>query len=359
MMDTPLQREEARIRESRMSAYRTAVLTAEPRITPTDTDGRSKNLMRPRTLKGVIGQQQAKELLTAGIARSRRTGEPMPHTLLTGSAGTGKTTLAHVIAHELDVEVYQFEAPLSHDTMVELADVMNDGDVLFLDEIHQQSLGDRRGRQATLQPEALYGVMEDKTLATATGVLAFPSITMIGATTDPGRLPEAFLSRFPLKPRLVEYTEADMVLMAARNAHVLDLKIVRSAARLFAGASRFTPREMNNLVTNAALWATGTIRLPDAERTLELCSLTHDGLTVDMVNMLTFLLTRGRRQTQQGVRYQASLSTIATAIGLSRDTKAVQLYVEPWLIRRGFVQVAHSGRVLTDAGIQRAGELAS
>ena len=70
---------------------------------------------------------------------------------------------------------------------------------------------------------------------------------MIGATTDPGRLPEAFLSRFPLRPRLVDYTEDDMILMSARNALAVNLKIVRSAARLFAGASRYTPREMNNL----------------------------------------------------------------------------------------------------------------
>lgn len=359
MLDTPLQREERRIREARMSAYRTAVAEAPPRVTATSTDARSMNLMRPRTLKGVIGQQQPKELLTAAIERTRRTGEPMPHTLLTGPGGTGKTTLAHVVAHELGVEVYQFEAPLSHGTMIELAATMNDGDVLFLDEVHQQALGDRRGRDATLQPEALYGVMEDRTLPTATGVLSFPRITMIGATTDPGRLPESFLQRFPLRPRLVEYTTADMVLMSARNAHSLDLKIARKAATLFAGASRFTPREMNNLVTNASLWAKGTIRLADAERTLELCALTHDGLTVDMVNMLTFLYTRGRRETQAGVKYQASVNTIATAIGLSRDTKAVALHVEPWLIRQGFVQVAHGGRLLTDAGILRAKELSA
>ncbi len=358
--ETPLERAARNTYESRMSAYRRADETPPAaKVTAADTDARSKNVMRPRSLKGVIGQRQPKELLTAAIDRSRRLGVPMPHTLLTGAAGTGKTTLAHVIGHELDAEVYQFEAPLSHSTMIELRGLMNDGDVLFLDEIHQQALGDRRGREATLQPEALYGVMEDRVLPTATGVVTFPQITMIGATTDPGRLPEAFLSRFPLRPRLVEYTEADMVLMSARNALALDLKITRSAATLFAGASRYTPREMNNLITNAALWATGTIRHADAERTLELCSLTHDGLNVDMVNMLTFLYTRGRRETHRGVKYQASVSTIATAIGLSRDTKAVALHVEPWLIRLGFVQVAHGGRVLTDAGIVRARELSA
>ena len=359
MIDTPLEAEDKRVWESRMSAYRRADETPPAaKVTAADTDARSKNPMRPRTLKGVIGQRQPKELLEAAIGRSKRLGVPMPHTLLTGAAGTGKTTLAHVIAHELDAEVYCFEAPLAHSTLVELARIVKRGDVLFLDEIHQQALGDRRGRDATTQPEAYYSLMEDFTLPTTTGVVAFPQITMIGATTDPGRLPEAFLSRFPLRPRLGRYTEADMILMAARNAHALELKITRPAAKLFAGASRFTPREMNNLITNAALWTTeGTIREASAHRTLELCSLTHDGLTVDMVNMLTFLLTRGRRETHQGVRYQASVNTIATAIGLSRDTKGVSLHVEPWLIQQGYIQVAHGGRVLTDAGVCRAHEL--
>jgi Holliday junction DNA helicase RuvB len=354
MHDSPLQREAQRIYAERMATY--AATPPAPAITPTDTASRSKNAMRPRTLAEVIGQEHAKELLSAAIERTHRTGEPLPHTLLTGPAGTGKTTMASVVAHELGVDVYCFEAPLAYDTLVELAHVP-DGTLVLLDEVHQQALGDRRGRQATVQPEVLFSVMEDRTLPTATGVLPFPAITFVGATTDPGRLPEAFLSRFPLKPRLVAYSEADMVLMSARNAHALGLRIVRSAAQLFAGASRFTPREMNNLVTNASLWARDLIRLADAERTLKLCSLTADGLTIDMVNMLIFLYSRGRRVTPRGVRYQASVNTIATAIGLSRDTKAVALLVEPWLLKQGLVQVGHGGRELTDAGIARAQEL--
>lgn len=355
---TPIQAAWERIEAARLRGMHESVDNCQPNISPVNISSQSRNVMRPRTLEAVVGQEPAKELLEAAIARTHRTGEPLPHMLMTGPAGTGKTTLSHVVGHELGVNVYQFEAPLSHDTMLELATVMRDGDVLFLDEIHQQALGDRRGRSATLQPEALYGVMEDQTLATATGVLPFPKITMIGATTDPGRLPEAFLSRFPLRPRLIEYTEDDMILMAARNAFAIGLQIRLGAARLLASASRGTPREMNNLITNASLWSEATIEVEDAEKTLKLSGITKDGLTTDMVELLRFLYTRARRVTQaHGARYQASVNTIATAIGLARDTKAVALHVEPWLIRQGLIQVAHGGRLLTDAGIARAKEL--
>lgn len=116
------------------------------------------------------------------------------------------------------------------------------------------------------------------------------------------------------------------------------------------------PREVNNLMRNAAILGAvdGRVSGADAREVLAMCALTEDGLTADMQAMLTQLYSKGRRDVGGEVRYQASLATIATLIGKSRDSKAVQLRVEPWLIDRGYVQVLHGGRALTDAGVERA-----
>jgi Holliday junction DNA helicase RuvB len=348
------------LRETLGPPFTPADTTAAPMtIAPSSAAQRSRNIMRPQTLAGVIGQGAAKRLISVGIQAARARNRPLDHVLLTGQSGTGKSTFAHVIANELGVRVFQFEAPLSHEALLLLRTTMVDGDVLFLDEIHQQALGDRRGRQATLQPETFYAVLEDRVLPTATGVLSFPAITMIGATTDPGRLPEAFLNRFPLRPRLEPYSERDLILMVARNAHVLDRRVKRNAARLIAQASRGIPREVNNLVRNVCMLPGDPIDVGMVREILNLNQIQEDGLTYDMQRMLVFLVTRAKRVVSGEARYQASVNTIATALGYSRDTRAISLYVEPWLIEQGLVQVGHGGRLLTDAGITRGLELAN
>jgi Holliday junction DNA helicase RuvB len=332
----------------------------KPKLTPASTDERSGNALRPRTFREVVGQRRVKTVLERVVAGAHRSGR-LHHMLFVGPSGTGKTTMAHVMAHELDATVYQLEAPVSADTLFELAQVMQDGDILFLDEIHQQAVGDRRGRQSATQPEVLFSVMEDFTLPTGEGVMQFPRITVVGATTDEGALPDAFVNRFPLRPRFEPYTEDDMTQIAMRSAHTLGMKISREAARMFARASRQVPREVNNYVVNAHALDPFDCNAELASVVLDdLMGVTPDGLTADMQSMLTFLLTRAKRTTGSGeTRYQASVNSIATAIGKSRDMKAVQLRVEPWLIQCGYVQVLHGGRALTEAGIRRAIELNS
>jgi Holliday junction resolvasome RuvABC ATP-dependent DNA helicase subunit len=328
------------------------------KVRPASADQRTRNEFRPRTLAGVIGQRPAKELLAAALDAARRTGRPLEHVLFVAASGTGKTTFSHVLASELDVAVYEVEAPVSYDTLLELRETMRDRDILKVEEIHQQGIMERRGRGGGTQPEVLYAIMEDRVMATAEGVLPFPAITVIGTTTDEGRLPDAFVNRFPIRPRLVAYTEGEIVLMAARNARALGMQITRPAARLLSAASRRVPREIGNLVRNCAMLGVDPINSHAARRVLTLNGITEDGLTPDMQAMLTFLLTRARRESKDGeVRYQASVNTIATAIGKSRDSKAIALRVEPYLIEQGLVQVTHGGRQLTDAGVCRAKEL--
>jgi holliday junction DNA helicase RuvB len=331
-------------------------------IAPAAADERTHNPLRPARFDEIVGQDKAKALMRRAIESCYERRRPMDHVLLVGASGTGKSTFSHVIANELgsDVDIYSVEAPVSTDMLAELRTKMWDGDILMIEEIHQQAIMERRGRSAATQPEVLYAVMEDRVLQSPTGPLAFPRITIIGTTTDEGMLPDAFINRFPLRPRLVAYTREQLRTIVRNNARTLDVSLDDEAVALFANASRGVPREVNNLVKNAAILCPPGDRMTaaGARDVLEINGIAHDGLTPDMQNTLTFLYTRARRVGGDGeVRYQASVNTIATAIGKSRDSKAVALRVEPYLIEKGFLQVSHAGRILTDAGVARAQEL--
>lgn len=328
-------------------------------LSPSASGERTRNPLRPERLDDVVGQEHAKTLLRRAIAAAHEKLQPMDHALFVGPAGIGKSTLAHVVANELGVSVYQLEAPVGYEDLEQLRDTMNNGDVLLVDEIHQQAIMERRGRTTNSQPEVLYQVLEDGVLVGPGGPTWFPTITMIGATTDPGRLPASFLDRFPLRPRLYAYSEDELWQIAVANSRALGLRITRGGATIMARASGGIPRRINNLMRNAGMLG-NVVTVELAREVLLLNGITHDGLGAEQQAMLTFLLTKaGRTRGDGDVVYQASVNTIATAIGLSRDSKAIALHVEPLLIERGYVQVGQGGRLLTDAGIERAGALCS
>jgi Holliday junction DNA helicase RuvB len=323
-------------------------------ITPTPTNGRSANALRPDSLHGMVGQAKLRRLLIRLTDAANARQAPLDHMLLVGPSGYGKTTVANAVANALGVQVWQIEAPVSHDTLTSLRTAMADRDILFVDEIHQQGIMDRRSRDSSTQPEVLFSVMEDRTLVTGSGVLPFPLITVIGATTDEGRLPDAFVNRFPLHPEFDAYTVGDLVDMALLNAKAFNLAIEDEAAERFAFASRGIPRIVNNYVRNAASLTDSLIDETLAEEVIEdLNQTSEDGLTKDMRATLVFLYEKCRRLSGDDTIYQASLTNIATAIGKSRDVKAVQLRIEPYLIQQGYLQVGHGGRRLTDLGIAR------
>lgn len=325
-------------------------------VTPALSGERTHNTLRPERLRDVIGQDSAKLLMARAINACFDRKLPLDHVLLVGPSGTGKSTFSHVIGNELGARVFDIEAPISFDTLMELRTTMLDGEILKIEEIHQQAIMERRGRQAATRPEVLYAVMEDRVLPTQTGLLEFPHITIIGTTTDEGMLPDAFVNRFALRPRLERYGLEQMREIVRMNLEKLELQSSDTAVKTIARAARSTPREANNLAKNAAILAGPEAFVSDyvAEEVLQMNGLTEDGLTADMQAMLTFLYTRGRRESKGEVRYQASVNTIATGIGKSRDSKAVSLRVEPFLIEQGYLQVLHGGRCLTDAGVARA-----
>jgi Holliday junction DNA helicase RuvB len=340
---------------------RTAVVAEPaPAHSPVTATARTANPLRPDRLDEMIGQERVRRLLRRVIDAAQERCVPLDHVLLIASSGIGKSTVAHVVANELGVDCYQLQAPVSTEALLALRTTMRDFDVLFVDEIHQQAVADRRGRSAQTDPETLYHVLEDRKLVTATGVLDFPHITVIGATTDEGMLPDPFINRFPLRPVLDPYTQRDLARIAKLNADALGIEITWDAALAFSRAARGVPRQINNYVRNGAMLAT-KIDVDVAEEVIrDLNRTTDDGLTWDMQRALVFLFKRGKRtnRTLGIVTYQASVNTLATALGKSRDTKAIALRVEPYLIERGYLQVGNGGRSLTDAGVTRAQALA-
>lgn len=328
-------------------------------IKAASAEDRTKNPLRPRSFDEIVGQDKAIRLMRRAVKSCFERRKPLDHVLLVAASGTGKTTFSHVVANELGVRVYKVEAPVSTEQLHELRTKMWDGDLLMIEEIHQQAIMERRGRNGATQPEVLYAVMEDRVLDSPTGPLEFARITVIGTTTDEGMLPDAFVNRFPLRPRLEPYTIEQLCTIVRSNAATLEVALSDEAVNIFAGACRGVPREINNLVRNAqTLFGVGHgLSGADAREVLDINGVTEDGLTADMQQTLTYMLGQGRVSKGE-LRYTASVSSIATAIGKSRDSKAVVLRVEPYLIQRGFLQIAPGlGRILTDAGITRAKEL--
>lgn len=334
---------------------------AEPQLPrPVSGDERTTNPLRPSSFEEVIGQEKAVKMMQRVVQASRQREQVLDHILLIGASGTGKSTFSHVISNELDVRCFEVEAPVSHETLLAFREAMQPGEILRIEEIHQQAIMERRGQGAGTEPEVLYNVLEDRTIVAGSEILPFPEITVVGTTTDEGMLPDAFVNRFPLRPKLEPYTVEQLAIMAIWNAQRLGLSISKEAALTLAGASRGVPRQLNNYMKNAALLAMdGMVVVDVAEEVLhDLNGVTNDGLTGDMQGMLTFIYTRGRHESAKGeVVYRAGLGTIATALGKSRDAKSISLRVEPYLIQRGFIQLGSGGRVLTDEGIQRAREL--
>lgn len=327
-------------------------------LNPLDFAARTGNELRPQTFGQMVGQPRLKDQFRRIIHIAQQTGRTLEHILLSGQSGTGKTTFAQVVAHELGRRCFQVQAPLTHDVFLAMQEQCCDGDIVIVDEIHQQVSGDRRGVTQAADPETYYHAMEDRRLPTETSMLIFPAVTFIGCTTDAGLLPEAFIGRFPLRPTLDAYTDDDMQILAEANARSIGLRIDAAAAMILGRAARQNPRQLNDYVKNARALAVGDITVKLAVEVVRVFNNnTLDGLTPDMQGMLRFLLSSRRESKDGTVVYQASVNTIATALGKSRDTKVVALYVEPWLISKGLVQVTHGGRQLTHSGIDRANQL--
>jgi Holliday junction DNA helicase RuvB len=307
--------------------------------------------LRPKRFADFVGQTSVKEQLEIFVQAARNRGETLDHVLLAGPPGLGKTTLAGIIATELQVSVHTTSGP-ALERKVDVAGILTNlqqGDVLFVDEIH---------RLNSAIEEVLYPAMEDFEIDIMIGegpaarsirlpVLPF---TLIGATTRTGLLTTPLRDRFGVWQRLEYYAEDELTAIVHRSAGILGVTIDDESAAQLAARSRGTPRVANRLLRRVRDFAEvrhqGVISLEICLAALDLFQVDHEGLDkLDRDILLTIV--------QKFDGGPVGLDTLAVALGEEADT-LMDVY-EPYLIMRGFLKRTPRGRMVTKAGFRHCG----
>ena len=308
-----------------------------------DEDAQYEAGLRPRRLDEYIGQDRIRENLHVAITAAKQRGEPLDHVLLHGPPGLGKTTLAHVIANEMGVQVQATSGPAIEKPgdLVGIVTNLKAREVLFIDEIH---------RMSPVIEEILYPALEDYEVDIVIGQgpgartvkVPVERFTLIGATTRTGLLTSPLRSRFGISHRLEFYTPTDLEEIVRRSAKILGVPIDEPAAAEIARRARGTPRIANRLLRRvrdyAQVRASGTITLEVAHAGLKLLEVDEHGFDdVDRKLLRTIIDKFGGGP--------VGLGTIAAAISEEKD--AIEDIYEPFLIQIGFLDRTPRGRVAT------------
>jgi len=317
----------------------------------TEEDGTFDVSLRPRILTEYVGQSKVKENLKVFISAACNRGESLDHVLFYGPPGLGKTTLAHIIAAEMGVNIKSTSGPVI-EKPGDLAAVLTNlepGDVLFIDEIH---------RLSPVVEEILYPAMEDYQLDIMIGQgpsartikLDIPRFTLVGATTRAGLLSSPLRDRFGVLNRLEFYTHEELATIVIRSAGILDVAINGEGASEIARRSRGTPRIANRLLRRVRDFAQvdgdGSISKKMADQALVRLEVDEQGF--DQMDRL--LLETIIDKFSGG---PVGLDTLAAAIGEEKDT--IEDVIEPFLLQQGFLNRTPRGRVATHQAYSHLG----